>query len=116
MKRVLVLQGKHLLTAGILNLLNRELDLKVFDTTISNEIILLDEIKKIKPEVLVMDESLHLTDRILFLNLLKECPGLRVIIINERKNLMHVYEKQEIKVGRGADLIAAIRKDEYLPF
>lgn len=116
MKRVLVLQGKHLLTAVILNLLNREMDLNVFDTTYIDEISLHEEIKKIKPAVLVMDESLQFTQRFLFLSLLNDCPDLRLIVIDQRKNLMHIYEKQEKKVGRGADLIAAIRREEQLPY
>ncbi|OGO29315.1 MAG: hypothetical protein A2W33_01565 [Chloroflexi bacterium RBG_16_52_11] len=116
MKRVLVIQSKHLLAAGILSLLNREMDLNVFDAMYSDEITLLEYIKDIKPAVLIMDESSQLTNHFSFLSLLNKCPDLRVIVIDERNNRMHIYEAQEIEVGRAADLVTAILGEERLPF
>jgi DNA-binding NarL/FixJ family response regulator len=112
LKRVLVIQSKHLLATGILYLLNRELDLNVFDATCNDEIALLEHIKNIKPAVLVMDESSQLTDHFSFFPLLNDCPNLRVIVVDERKNRIHVYEIQELEVRRAADLVTAIRREE----
>jgi chemotaxis response regulator CheB len=115
LKRVLVIKGRHLIADGILSLLTRELDLDVFDATFRDEITVLEEIKVINPEVLVMDASSPFTNSFLFLSLLNDCPDLRVIVIDERKNLMRIYEKQELVVARVADLFAAIREEEQ-PF
>jgi chemotaxis response regulator CheB len=115
LKRVLVIQSKHLLAAGILSLLNREMDLSVFDAICNDEIALLEHIKDIKPAVLVMDESSQLTDNFSFISLLNDSPDLRVIVIDERKNRMHIYEMQELEVGRAADLVTAIRREEQAP-
>lgn len=115
MKRVLVIQSKHLLAAGILSLLSREADLNVIDATLNDDIDLLEYILNTKPAVLVMDQSTQLTDHTAFISLLHDCPKLRVIVINERNNRMHIYEMQELEVGRAADLVSAIRREDHSP-
>jgi len=116
LERVLVIQSKHLLAAGILSLLNREVDLNVFDATCNDVTTLIEQIRNIKPSVLVMDDSSHLAEHISIIPLLNDYPDLRVIIIGERKNRMHIYEIQELEVGRAADLITAIRREEQPTF
>jgi DNA-binding NarL/FixJ family response regulator len=115
LKRILVIQSNHLLAAGILNLLNREMDLIVHDSSCDDEVSLLERIKDIKPAVLVMDESSHLTDHISFFSNLNDYPDLRVIVIAERKNLMHILEIQKLEVMRATDLITAIRREDPPP-
>jgi chemotaxis response regulator CheB len=114
-KRVLVIQSQHLLAAGILSLLNGEMDLHVFDATSSDEITLLEEIKRVDPAVLVLVDSSKFTDHVSFFSLLDSRPDLRVIVIEERKNRMYIYERQALEVRRALDLIAAIRREEQFP-
>jgi len=110
-KRVLVIQRQHLLDAGILKVLSSEEDLQVFDTTSSDEITLLEEIKEVDPAILVLVDSSKFADRVSLFSLLTNCYGLRVIVIEERKNRMSIYEGQALEVKGALDLIAAIRRE-----
>jgi DNA-binding NarL/FixJ family response regulator len=111
MKRILVVQGEHLLVDGIISLLTRENDFEVINTIFSDGHFLIDEIEKHHPTVLIMDGSMRLAKPTAILKLLKNCTGLRVIVIDEHKNLIHIFEKQEVAVAGSADLIAAIRRN-----
>lgn len=108
-ERVLVVQGGLLLSDGIVSLLTRESDLTVVNTHVNDEASLVDEIEKIQPSVLILPEKVqdaHLSQPFL---LLKNCSILRVIVIDERKNLIQIFNKEEIEVARSVDLITAIR-------
>ncbi len=111
MKRVLVIQGQHLLAAGVLNVLSSDQDLHVFDAASSDEITLLEEIKKVDPEVLVLVNNSKYSDCVSLFSLLASCYGLRVIIIEERNNQMYIYERQALEVRSSLDLIAAIQRE-----
>jgi chemotaxis response regulator CheB len=110
-KRVLVIQSQHLLAAGILKVLSSESDLHVFNASSSDEIALLEEIKKVDPAVLILVDSSKFTDRVSSFSLLAKCYGLRVIVIEERENRMCIYERQALEVGCALDFIAAIRRE-----
>lgn len=116
LKRVLVVQSQLLLAAGISSLLNRELDLHVFEATLGDETTLLAEIEKIQPAVLVMDAGSQFSGPFSFLSPFNRCPDLRVIVVDERKNRMHIYENQELEIGRTVDFVNAIRREEPLPY
>lgn len=112
MKQVFVVQSERLLAEGILHLLNRENDIKVFNAMCDDAVLLFKKIQEIKPSVLVLEECSELTDHPTFLSLFNGFPDMRVIVIDENENRMHVYRMQEIAIERSADLVAAIRDDE----
>jgi DNA-binding NarL/FixJ family response regulator len=116
MKNVMVIQSERLLAEGILHLLNRVTDIKVFNTMCDDAVTLLQEIQDIKPNVLVLEECSQLTDHPSFFSLLGGYPDMRVIVIDEHENRMHIYRMQEIEIERSADLVAAIRDGEQLPY
>jgi DNA-binding NarL/FixJ family response regulator len=115
LKRVLVVQSEHLLGAGILHLLNREMDMHVFNTTCDNPGTLFQQIKDIQPAVLVVEENSHLTDHPSFFSLLSGYPDLRVILIDERNNRMQIFNTKEVVIERSTDLLLAIREEEQIP-
>ena len=115
LKRVLVIQSEHLLGAGIHHLLNREMDLHVFNATCDNPGTLLAQIKDIQPAVLVVDENAHLTDHPTFFSLLSGYPDLRVILIDERNNRMQIFKTKEVVIEHSTDLLLAIREEEQIP-
>jgi len=115
LKRVLVVQSEHLLGAGILHLLNREMDLHVFNTTCDNPGTLFAQIEDIQPAVLVIEENAHLTDHPSFFSLLSGYPDLRVILIDERSNRMQIFKTEEVVIERSTDLLLAIREEELAP-
>jgi DNA-binding NarL/FixJ family response regulator len=118
LKRVLVVQGDHLLSDGIANLLTQESDLDVIDvinTPFINGSSLIDQIDKIQPSVLIVEENNGFGDLSPLIRLLKNTHEFRVIIIDSWKNLIHIYEKQEIPIAKSADLITAIRRKQKQP-
>lgn len=113
MKRVLVIQSERLLAEGILHLLNRVQDILVFNAMCDDVVALLNQIQDIKPSVLVLEECSKLTDHPSFVSLFGGYPDMRVIVVDERENRMHIYRMKEIEIERSADLVAAIREDEH---
>ena len=85
-KFVLVVQCEHLLAGGIACLLDQENDIRVVDKTITTEAMLVDEIVFSKPSVVVINESLEFADVPSLLGVLKKCPDLRLIVVNEKNN------------------------------
>jgi DNA-binding NarL/FixJ family response regulator len=112
LKRVLVVQGDHLLSDGIANLLTRESDFSVINTPFTSGAALIDQIEKIQPSVLILEENNGFGEVSPLFRLLKNTHEFRLIIIDEWKNLIHIYEKQEIPIAKSADLIAAIRRKQ----
>jgi len=110
-KFVLVVQCEHLLAGGIARLLDQENDIRVVDKTFTTEAMLVDEIVNSKPSVVVINESLEFADVPTLLGVLKTCPDLRLIVVNEKKNLIHVYDKHDLTITRVADLLDAVRED-----
>jgi DNA-binding NarL/FixJ family response regulator len=115
LKRILVVQSKRILAEGILHLLNRESDLKVFDTTCDDVVALIQQIQDIKPAVLVMEGCIQLTYHPTFISLLGGYPDMRVIVIDEQKNRMYLFKIQEIEILQSADLVTTIREDGQFP-
>jgi DNA-binding NarL/FixJ family response regulator len=114
LKRVLVFRGENLLTAGVENLLAREDDLlvlgvsDVFEDGFSFE----HEIELFHPSVIILDESSLSTDFPFLYEILKKYPQLRVIVVDEGDNLVHIFDKRAIMVAQSTDLIEVIRTDQ----
>ena len=115
LKRILVVQSKRILAEGILHLLNRETDLKVFDATCDDVGTLIQRIQDIKPAVLVLEGCIQLTYHPTFTSLLGGNPDMRVIVIDEQKNRMYVFNIHEIEILHSADLVTTIREEEQFP-
>lgn len=111
MKRILVVHGENLLIAGVESLLTHESDLKVMGVGNSNKSYFLQEVDQFHPHVVVIDESSLLADLTFLHYLLKTCPDLRIIVVDEEDNLIHIYEKRVISVAQSTDLINVIRAD-----
>lgn len=110
-RRVLVIYSDHLLAAGVESLLTRQGNLTVMSASIHRRNLLGREIVRFQPDVVVLDESLQFTDFPQLLELLKEYPKLRVIVVDTVDNIMHIYDKHQIAVTQGHDLVSAIQKE-----
>ena len=113
MKRVLVFRGENLLAAGVESLLAREDDLLVLGVTnvCEDEFSFEHEIELFCPSVVILDESSLATDFSYLYAILKKHPQLRVIVVDEGDNMVHIFDKQVIMVAQSADLIDVIRRD-----
>jgi DNA-binding NarL/FixJ family response regulator len=114
LKRVLVFQSDQLLLAGVESLLAREMDMNVSTITLSDGNQLISEIEQFEPEVVVMDENLVLSRFSLILDLFRGFPELRVMVVDDKENLLHIYDKHEVTVRQGKDLVSAIRHSNGL--
>lgn len=114
MKRVLVFRGENLLAAGVENLLAREDDLLVLSATEIGEdgFSFEHEIELFHPSVVILDESSLSTDFPFLYEILKKYPHLRVIVVDEGDNLVHIFDKRVIMVAQSTDLIDVIRRDQ----
>ena len=112
-KRVLVIYSDHLLAAGVESLLTRQGNLTVMSASIHRRNLLTREIERFQPDVVVLDESLQFTDFPQLLELLKDYPKLRVIVVDTVDNIMHIYDKHQIAVTHGNDLVSAIQKETH---
>lgn len=110
MKKVIVLLSESLIGKGVESILSREKDLSVTSTSFIDDATLNQQIERDQPDVVILDERLEIADLSCMVGLLKENPELRVIVVEEQQNLIHVYQKQEIIVTRVADLIDTIRR------
>jgi len=109
LKRVLVVQSEQILAAGIESILNHKKDdLIVLSTTATDEATLADEVGSFEPNVIIADEVLKCSEISVLFETMNALPSLRVIIVDGRDNLLHVYERQAITVGHSTDLISAI--------
>jgi hypothetical protein len=113
LKRVLVFRGENLLAAGVESLLAREDDLLVLGVTnvCEDEFSFEHEIELFCPSVVILDESSLATDFSYLYAILKKHPQLRVIVVDEGDNMVHIFDKQVIMVAQSADLIDVIRRD-----
>jgi DNA-binding NarL/FixJ family response regulator len=113
LKRVLVFRGENLLAAGVESLLTREDDLLVLgvanncDDGFSFE----HEIELFHPSVVILEESSLSADFSFIYEVLKKYPRVRVIVVDEGDNLVHILDKRAITVVQSTDLIEVIRRD-----
>ena len=116
MKRVLIVSSGLLLTSGVDSLLSREADLDIRSLEVDghNEDTLITQIARFKPEVVVLDGSWKSHQLSRLLAELRDCRKFRVIVIDGKENLMHIFDKQVVEVSRGGDLVTAIRRAQSL--
>ena len=107
--RILVINSEDLLSGGVVSLLRREEDFEIVTKDIPDKSALASEIEGLKPDAVLINESFLFTYPASVLHLLQEFPELRVIVLDENQNLLHIYKTREVVVERSLDLIATIR-------
>jgi DNA-binding NarL/FixJ family response regulator len=76
---------------------------------LEDEAGLLREVERHHPDILILDETLRSKQLSELFRVFQDYPDLRILVINPKENVVHVYENQKIRVDRSADLLAAIR-------
>ena len=109
MLRVLVVENEQLLGAGLLNLLSNEADLDVIGISPHNELELVQEIRRLQPDIVFLNKDSGLTDAIDLLSFLENLSELRVVVVNASNYLARIYSKRETQLCRATDLFAIIR-------
>jgi hypothetical protein len=107
LRRVFVVENTTLLGAGISSLLTRQTDLRVGGMTPEDDMALLQELRRFKPDVVVLDEAT--TDATRLCGLLRSVPELRVVVVSAYDDLVRMYAQRQVIVTTADELITLIR-------
>jgi len=107
--RVLIIHSNLLLLAGVEDLLTHENDLQLSSVDFKNEKCLENTIARLKPNVVIFDDNVRFEDESILWGLIKKSPALRILIVGANKNLVQLFDKQEIQISHFKDLVTAIR-------
>ena len=109
--RVLVVESGSLLDAGVKSLLMQKTNLKVSGIPYANEATFLQDISRLSPDVIVLNEAGPI-DSVQVFKLLKSVPAqttLRVIVVRSDDNRIDIYQKHCVTASKSNDLIALIQ-------
>lgn len=107
--RVLVIDNRSILGAGVETLLSNSGHLQVVGSVPNDEMDLLRHVWRFTPDVIVLSSQSQLTNPIRLLSLLKNYGSFRLIVVSEDDNTMEVYEKRQVTARGQDDLATAIR-------
>ncbi|MCX6045654.1 MAG: hypothetical protein NT075_11130 [Chloroflexi bacterium] len=108
MKKILVAQAARLLGAAILSLLYHECDLNVIGCMADTATELIEEIERLHPDVVIIDQASHFTEAIHLL----PAPyyfKLRLLMVSTENDLVNIDREESILISECADLAHIIR-------
>lgn len=108
-RRVFILADRSLFSQGLDSLLRRANTIEVVGITGEEEA--LDEIKALKPDVVLIRMSRADSGPILS-RLLSEVPGVRVVSVNLDENVATIYTSQRFLVTRAEDFVEILGREE----
>ena len=110
-QRVLLIASGSLLDEGVESLLKPEIDLQVSGITPTDETTLLEDIARVQPDVILLNE-VEPSDAARIFALLQGVPAVRMIVVRLNTNTVDVYQKQQVQGVKSNDLLALIRGGE----
>jgi DNA-binding NarL/FixJ family response regulator len=105
LQRVLIIENETLLGAGVQSLLQDEANMEVIGISPSNLAELIQEIRRSRSDVVVLDEVTHLTGPTKLLALLEDYPKLRLVVVSANDDRVRIYDKREVLVTHTTDLL-----------
>jgi chemotaxis response regulator CheB len=103
---VLAMQQHSLMNQALINaLLSSIPEHKVITSTANSLEALITEISELKPDVVLLGESMPLAAKDTLAHLLMCFPELRVIVVSEDTNWLHVFHKKDLLLTRQSDLL-----------
>ncbi len=106
---VLIVENGSLLGAGVECLLSDEAWLCVVGVTPPDGATLIEIIKHLQPDLIILDEAYFLTLSIGLLAKLLDHPQLRVITVSANNDRVQMYHKQQLLITHATDLVHFIR-------
>jgi DNA-binding NarL/FixJ family response regulator len=108
MKRIFMLSSHPLFSQGVESLLRRETGLEIVGREADADKAL-ERIKELRPDVVVLD-SADLRDPMpVVMRIFREGVGAKVISLNLKDNVMHVYRGEQRVVKQVEDLVKVIK-------
>ena len=108
-KCVLVTKQDSMLNRALTDLLqNSNCELKIITSGANDVHSLIAETSKVKPDIVILGESTPLARMDVLGNLLMSYPQMRVVIVSEESNWLHIFDKQDKLMTGNADLLDAL--------
>jgi DNA-binding NarL/FixJ family response regulator len=109
-RRVLVVENQILMGAGVQSLLGVQADLEVMGISPRDQAELAGEIRRLRPDLVVVNKDSHWVDPTNLLAVLQDYPALRLVVVSANDNLVCIYDKHQVLTSRASDLLGIIRK------
>ena len=114
LKKVLLFSSDTLLSSAIRCLISGDQELELIALSSENLAELVTASRKLKPDVIILEQSLLASYSGLLNRLLKGERDSRVITLDENQNILHVYSGHEVSVERSSDLLAILHSNNSL--
>ena len=108
-QRVLVIDNRSIMGAGVETLLSNSAELQVIGTTPSDEDDLVRDVWQFSPNVIILSHQSQLTNPVRLLSLLNNYHSFRLIVVSEDDNMMEIYEKRQVTASHRSDLATAVQ-------
>lgn len=106
-KRLLLIESGRFIGGVIRSLFSKEL-FNVTETAPSNSRELMISLKRHRPEVIVLDDTVQGDYMPDLLRYMQNSDGIQVVIVNAESNQVEVYQKQQIELNQTADFFAIL--------
>lgn len=106
-KRLLLIESGKFIGGVIRSLFDRE-QFSVTETAPASSRELLMSLKRHKPEVIVLDDTVQVDYMPDLLRYMQNSDGIQVVIVNAESNQIDVYQKQQIELNQTADFFAIL--------
>jgi DNA-binding NarL/FixJ family response regulator len=80
-------------------------ELKIITSGANDVHGLIAETSKIKPDVVILGESTPLARMDVLGNLLMSYPEMRVVVVSEESNWLHIFDKKDKLMSQNSDLL-----------
>ena len=109
MPRVLVLTSyDHVVSHGIAHMLRKESSIDLVQRVVNNELLLQKMIEELAPNSVVLDQKLFIRHAALILTSIRQMPEMKVLVLDERENVIHVLQEKKVPIHSEKDLINEI--------
>ena len=109
MKHVLIAVQAHVLATGIESVLRSVDGLAVNRIAFDDKNIILAEMDRLQPAILVLEEMQALAQVLPLLELFRLHPDLKILVVNSDSNCVQVYERRDLFLEAGIDLVQAFQ-------
>jgi chemotaxis response regulator CheB len=102
-KKVLVIQSDRIMGGVLLSLISHRDNLNVVSRSISSPLDLVEEVTRVKPEVIILDDQGQFACHADLQELLETIPDLKIIILGSNDNHVEVYSKVVFQISNASD-------------
>jgi chemotaxis response regulator CheB len=103
---VLVTKQDSMINRALTDLLqSSDCELKIITSGANDVHALIAETSKLKPDIVILGESSPLARMDVLGNLLMSYPEMRVVVVSEETNWLHIFDKKDKLMARNSDLL-----------